>query len=295
MWYNLAMPELPEVETIKRGLEEHLIGQTIISLDVRWPKIISGDLEKLTGATITQLRRRGKGIIISLDNSYSIAVHVKMTGQFIYVDQETTKNFHPSRRVGESLPNSWTHLVFHLERKNTQHQATLYYNDVRKFGWLKVTPTDEINDLPFFKMLGPEPLTTLTIQQFTAILGKAKGPIKPLLMDQTKIAGIGNIYANDALFLARIHPQRPANSLTQKESRALFAAIESVLQKSIDLGGSTETNFVNALGGEGGYQNHFLIYKQAGKPCHNCGTEVKKIQLAGRGTFFCPTCQVPPI
>lgn len=285
------MPELPEVETIRKGLQEYLFGHTIEDIEIRLPKMVSGDKEAIVGAKIQGVRRFGKGLVIDLANDFSIAIHIKMTGQLIYEGKDRPKE-KLSEKVGGNLPNNHTHIIFIFDKN-----AKLYYNDIRQFGWIKIVKTDEVFDLPFFKELGPEPIPSsgqkaLTLEQFSALLKKSKGPIKPLLMDQKKIGGIGNIYANDSLFLAGISPLRKANSLTDQEISKLFDAIIAVLQKSLSVGGASEWQYVNALGQAGKYQNFFQVYGRVGKPCLVCGTIIEKIVMAGRGTFFCAVCQV---
>lgn len=278
------MPELPEVETIRLGLQKFLIGHTIIDVDVRLPKQLRGDYHKIIGAKVIGAKRYGKGLVIDLDNGHSLAVHVKMTGQLLYKGTEEPKE--PKETEVFSLPDKYTHVVFTLD-----NNAVLYYRDMRQFGWIHVLPTDEVLEVPFFKSLGKEPLKDLTFNDFQTILHKYKTPIKLLIMDQTKIAGAGNIYANDALYLAKIHPRRPASSLTDKEQKALFDAIETVLKKGIEVGGASEWHYVDVLGGKGQYQNFFQVYRKNGTPCQRCGTIIEKIVLGGRGTFFCPDCQ----
>lgn len=282
------MPELPEVETIRLGLQKHLVGQTIEKVDVRLKKMLTGDISYIVGAQITSVERFGKGLVINLDNGYAIAIHIKMTGQLIYRDATIAKSFHPSLKIGGTIPNKFTHVIFTLKGKS---DAMLYYNDIRQFGWMKIIKRDELKELSFFKELGPEPLKDLTEEMLGVILLKSKGPIKPLLMDQKKIGGIGNIYANEALFQAKIDPRRKANTLSETELAELFAAIEFVLKKSLSYGGASEVNFVNVLGEDGGYQHHFLVYARENEPCLVCQTAITKIRQAGRGTFFCTVCQ----
>ncbi len=324
------MPELPEVETIRLGLQKYLVGHTIEDIEVRLPKMVSGEVQRCIGSEVQSIRRFGKALIIDLDNNHSIAIHVKMTGQLIYKGAKVPKEAKISEKVGGKLPNQHTHVIFYLSQ-NPRHpglstpiqsgsrishgqrdsgvlsvprmtkreeNAILYYNDIRQFGWIKIVKTTDVSDLTFFKDLGPEPLNNLpagrqglTIQQFSNIVKAVKSLIKPLLMDQKKISGIGNIYANEALYLAKIHPKRPAASLSDTEIKKLFNAIETVLKKSLETGGSSEWQYVNALGEEGSYQKIFQIYGQVGKPCKNCGTTIQKITLGGRGTFFCAICQ----
>lgn len=311
------MPELPEVETIRLGLQKHLVGHTIKDIEIHLPKQVRGDSNKLIGGKVITVRRFGKGLVIDFDNHLSLAIHVKMTGQLLYtkfpkhsdaqglVHAETgpvAPHLHstssaspaggqwgtPSRatRSEINLPDKYTHVVFHLD-----NDAVLYYRDIRQFGWLHVLPTEEISKHSFFKSLGPEPLKDLTLKTFSQLLKQTKTPIKVLLMDQAKIAGIGNIYANDALYLAKINPLCKADSLTPHEVKELFKAIETVLQKGIAVGGASERDYVNVLGGQGKYQNFFLVYHKDGKPCPRCGTLIERIKLGGRGTFVCFKCQ----
>lgn len=280
------MPELPEVETLKLGLKKYLVGHTIEDVEVRLPKILSGDTNDIIGAKFADVKRYGKGLVLELDNGYALAIHIKLTGQLIYTGTDEPQETQVSKvKVGE-LPNRFTHVIFTLDQA-----AKLYYNDLRRFGWIKIIKTDQLNELPFFKELGPEPFAALTLEKFTAIVAKSKTPIKPLMMDQTKIGGIGNIYANDSLFLAKILPTRPANSLHPEEVKRLFEAIETVLKRGLKYGGASELTYVNALGEEGHYQEHFLVYGKGGKPCSVDGTTIKKIVLGGRGTYYCSSCQ----
>lgn len=283
------MPELPEVETIRLGLEKYLIGHSIESVDIRLPRIFSGDHKKAIGAKVIAVRRFGKGLLIDLDNDYSIAVHVKMTGQLLYRQVSGVSRVSRVSRGKvdiNNLPDVYTHVVFTLDKG-----AKLYYRDMRQFGWVKILPTKDAYDLPFFKSLGPEPFKDLTLEKFKSILSKNKTNIKLLLMNQKKISGIGNIYANDMLFIAGIDPRRSSLSLTDKEQVKLFRSLEQVLKKGLEAGGASEWHYVDVLGGTGKYQNFFQVYNKKGKPCKKCGTKIEKIILGGRGTFFCPKCQ----
>lgn len=277
------MPELPEVETIRLGLEKYLIGHIIENVDVRLPRIFSGDPKKAINGKVIAVRRFGKGLLIDLDNGYSIAVHVKMTGQLLY--KGTAAPNISKVNIG-NLPDAYTHVVFRLDRG-----AILFYRDMRQFGWVKILVTKDAPEMPFFKSLGPEPFKDLDLKKFQAIISKNKTNIKTLLMDQKKISGIGNIYANDALYVAGIDPRRYSATLTQKEQDKLFKAVERVLLKGLEAGGASEWSYVDALGGTGQYQNFFQVYNKKGKPCKTCGTIIEKITIGGRGTFFCPDCQ----
>ncbi len=282
------MPELPEVETIKRTLQHHIVGHMIQSVDIHLPKQLHGNPENVIGAKIVEVKRFGKGLVIDLDNSYSITIHVKMTGQMLYKNQQTTKQVIAGNAKVDlhSLPDKYTHVVFHLDK-----DADLFYRDVRQFGWIKIVQSDSVAFQQYFKSLGPEPLRDLTLPMFRAILSKRKTPVKMLLMDQGLIAGIGNIYANDALFISKIHPQRPANTLSKTEQEKLFDAVEVVLRKGIEVGGASEWSYVDALGKAGKYQDFFQVYRKHGQPCPNCETTIETIRMGGRGTFFCPKCQ----
>lgn len=296
------MPELPEVETIRLGLQKYLVGHRIKSIDVRLKKMVSGDAVNAVGAKIIDVKRFGKGLVFELDNGFALAIHIKMTGQLIYRGSNLQINFHPSLKIGGELPNKYTHVIFKLKSQNAKGKSTskklrvrdesyLYYNDVRQFGWIKIIKSEDVQKLDFFKGLGPEPLKNLTLDKFEKIVKAAKGPIKPLLMDQKKISGIGNIYANEALFEAKINPKRKSKSLSKNEIEKLFKGIEFVLKKSLSYGGASDENFVNALGEDGQYQNHFLIYGKKGEVCSRCGGKIERIVLGGRGTFYCPNCQ----
>jgi formamidopyrimidine-DNA glycosylase len=287
MCYNLfEMPELPEVETIRLGLQKYLLGHTIERVEIRLPKMVSGNTDQIIGTKVTDIRRFGKALVIDLNNNFSIVVHVKMTGQLVYKGSKVPKGTRISEKVGKRLPHNHTHVIFYFD-----NNAVVYYNDVRQFGWIKILKTDNVSQLQFFKNLGPEPLNSLTKKQFNNIIARSNAPIKSLLMDQKKISGIGNIYANDALYYARIDPRRKVNTLSQKEIELLFYAIEEVLQKGLAAGGSSEWNYVNALGETGNYQKIFLVYGRDGEKCQRCGETIQKIKFVGRGTYFCSECQ----
>ena len=286
------MPELPEVETIRLGLEKYVIGHIIQDVEIRDKKIFQGDKNLILGATIIGVRRVGKGLILDLSNEYSLAIHIKLTGQLVYRGKETEKIVVSAQKVG-FIPGKFTHVVFDLDK-----DAKLYYNDMRRFGWIKIIKTDDVFTLPFFKEMGPEPFANklgsgqadLSLNVFAKIVSSAKTKIKPLLMDQRKIGGIGNIYANDALYKAEINPMRIANSLSKAEIRKLYDAILSVMKLSLENGGASELSFVNVLGQEGGYQNHTLAYGKKGK-CPRCGGKFQFARIGGRGTYFCAGCQ----
>ncbi|OGH10718.1 MAG: DNA-formamidopyrimidine glycosylase [Candidatus Levybacteria bacterium RIFCSPLOWO2_01_FULL_36_13] len=280
------MPELPEVETVKLGLQKYLVGHKIENVEVKVAKLFEGQSKDIIGAKVKDVRRFGKGLVIDLSNKYSLAIHIKLTGQLIYRDEKTSK-FIISKKVGDKIPNQFTHVIFKLDKG-----AFLYYNDKRRFGWIRVVKTEDVFKMPFFKNMGPEPFKDLTLELFEKIISGRQTIIKPLLMDQTRIGGIGNIYANDALFLAGINPKRRAKDLSPSEIKLLYDSILKVMEKSMKYGGASELNFVNVLGQEGEYQHHSLAYGRQGEKCSkNDGGVIQKNFLAGRGTYFCPVHQ----
>lgn len=286
------MPELPEVETLKLGLQKYLVGHKIQDIEVRVAKIFQGHPKDVIGAKVIDIKRVGKGLIIELDNDFDLAVHLKLTGQLVYRGKETS-NITVSPKAGGTLPSKYSHVIFTLDKG-----AMLYYNDLRRFGWVKVIKKMELKNLPFFKEMGPEPYKktdlnhpVLTLSDFKSIIQKSGLVIKVLLMDQKRIGGIGNIYANEALFKAGIDPRRKANSLSEKEIEILYKEMFEVIEKAIGYGGSSDVNFINVLGQEGDYQEHFLAYDREGQKCSICGGTIKKIFLGGRGTYFCPKHQ----
>ena len=284
------MPELPEIETLRLGLKKYLVGHEIENIDIKIAKMFQGDPKNIIGATVKDIKRIGKGIIIELNNGYVLAVHLKMTGQLVYSGKET-KKVKISAKTGGSLPSKWTHVIFTLDQG-----ASLFFNDLRRFGWIKVFKKDEVLELPFFKEMGPEPLpssgqASLTIEQFKQILLKSNTPVKVLLMDQKRIGGIGNIYANDALYKAGVDPRRLGKTLSNQEIKNLYKSIFFVLEQGLKYGGSSEVDYVNALGEEGNYQDHTLVYGKKGQKCPKGNGTIQKIYLGGRGTYFCPACQ----
>lgn len=280
------MPELPEVETIRLQLEKYLRGHKIVSVEVRNKKVFQGDEEKTLGSGILGIRRFAKVVCIDLSNKYSILVHVKLTGQLIYRGSDLPAAGSLSSRVVGGLGGPHTLVVFNLDKG-----GKLYYNDVRRFGWLRVVKTSEVENESFIKELGPD-ILTLTLENFQKILSKTSRNIKAVLMDQTKIGGIGNIYANDALWEAKISPRRMANGLQPDEQKELYDAILKVLKTGLKYRGASELAFVTPDGGEGEYQNHTLVYGREGEMCSRCQkSKIGKFFLNGRGTYVCPLCQ----
>ena len=291
------MPELPEVESIKLQLQKFVVGHRILDVDIRWPRIFEGDPKKVIGSKILGIRRFGKVLVVDLDNDYSLVIQIKLTGQLIYKGP-LLKAESISPKVKGGLGGKHTHVIFKLDappsHKAAEGQAALlYYNDVRKFGKIKVVQSAKIKEQgEFIGKLGLEFLKDLKLGDFEKIVKASNRPIKILLMDQSKMAGVGNIYANDALFLAGIKPNRKSSSLSLREQKKLFESIEKVLKEGIKRGGASELAYVTPDGKEGSYQDFTLVYGREGELCKNkCGSVIKKIKLGGRGTYFCPVCQ----
>lgn len=288
------MPELPEVEAIKIGINKYLDGHKILAVNLAYPKIFEGNPEDLYGAKFKSARRFGKVVSVDFDNGYSFVVHVKLTGQLIYRGPNLKNPPELSKKVTGGAPGRHTHVTFNLDKG-----GFLYYNDVRRFGWIKVVKTIEVENIPFVKKLGPEPFgakdgkpSLLTFDHFKQFLSKSGRPIKVVIMDQEKMGGVGNIYATDALWLAKIDPKTPAKSLDEKNAKELFDAIHEVLKQGIKWGGASELAFVTPDGTEGNYQHHTLAYGHQGELCSRCKkAKFGKYFLSGRGTYVCPVCQ----
>ncbi len=264
------MPELPEVETIKLQLEKFLKGKKIIGVEIKTPKSFPNDPKLIMGAKITGVRRFGKVSAIDLDNGYSLLIHLKLTGQLLV----------------NGVIGPHTRVIINLEKGQR-----LIFNDLRIFGWIRVVDSGQVTADSYIKKLGPEFLKDLTLDRFKNILSKTARPIKIVLMDQEKISGVGNIYANDALWLARVDPRKSSRQLDNKTSDQFYEAVLEVLKKGIRYGGASDQHYLKPDGTKGKYQDHFLVYNRQGKKCFNCGGLIKKIRLAGRGTYFCPKCQ----
>ncbi len=281
------MPELPEVETIRRGLAKFIMHQTVVKIEVLCAKSFQGDIAKVEGNHVVALRRFGKALIIDLDNHVSLMIHLRMTGQLIYDGKERYAAGHPSENFVANLPNKQTRVVIIL------NNGILFFNDQRKFGFIKVIPTDQVQNDSFIKKLAPEPWD-LTTEEFYARLQKhSKSCIKATILDQSVICGLGNIYADESLFAAGIHPERKSGSLTTDEAAALLESARKVMDDSINSGGSTMATYVKADGTRGDYLEKFAqVFRKEGQPCPKCGRKIAKIRVAGRGTHICAHCQL---
>lgn len=273
------MPELPEVETVRKGLENLVIGATIKEVDVYWDRIIAGSApsevfkELLAGETIQKIRRRGKFLLLDFDH-YTMISHLRMEGKYEVVPTSDTLKKH-------------THVVFHLD-----DNRDLRYLDVRKFGRMELVELGKEATVAGIQRLGPEPFAgEFLLEPFQEKLTRIKKAIKPALLDQHLVTGLGNIYVDEALFQAKIHPERPGNSLNSEETERLHTAIIDVLGKSIKAGGTTIRTYLNALGEAGSFQQDLKVYGKTGEPCVNCGQPIQKTKVAQRGTHYCAHCQ----
>ncbi|MCL2174296.1 bifunctional DNA-formamidopyrimidine glycosylase/DNA-(apurinic or apyrimidinic site) lyase [Candidatus Saccharibacteria bacterium] len=294
------MPELPEVETVRRGLEKLIVGQQILSVKILNEKSLSfagsGLAKKVEGAKIIAVRRRGKVLIIDLDNDFSLVIHLKMTGQLVFQGSERWGGGHPTDSFVGTLPDKSTRIIFELGKKSSEKSfARLFFNDQRKFGWIKLVLTATVNELPLIAKMGPEPWTEEATEKFIKnIRHRANSMIKPAILDQSIIAGIGNIYADESLWSAKVHPETRVKNLTDKQLAAIYRAAGEIMQKSIDFGGSTIQTYVKADGTKGSYLEKFAkVFGKDGQPCPRCGTIIQKLRVAGRGTHICPKCQKP--
>ncbi|HEV2403444.1 MAG TPA: bifunctional DNA-formamidopyrimidine glycosylase/DNA-(apurinic or apyrimidinic site) lyase [Candidatus Saccharimonadales bacterium] len=287
------MPELPEVETIRIGLSNLIVGERIASEWHDWPKSFQGSPEDiarfLIGATVMSLKRRAKVLLIELSSKYTLLVHLKMTGQLVY--KSATQHFgagHPSDSLIHQLPDKSTHVILTFAG-----DSQLFFNDQRKFGWMRLIPTAEVPMLDFFKKLGPEPLAANFIANDLQrrLLRRGGTSIKAALLDQTIISGVGNIYADESLWAAKIHPATKVGKLTQSKINTLYHELRRILRLSIEKGGSTDKTYVDAKGQKGSYLQFAQVFRREGQPCPRCGTPITKIRVAGRGTHICPNCQ----
>ena len=280
------MPELPEVETIRRGLEKFIKDAKITKVKILCDKSFIGPKELIENQRVTDLRRKGKALLIDLDNGITMMIHLRMTGQLIFRGEENFAGGHPTDSFMNELPDKQTRVEIELDN------GKLFFNDQRKFGFIKVLETSEVENDKFIKSLAKEPWE-ITEKEFKENLMHHKSaPIKATILDQKVIAGLGNIYADEALFFAKIHPKRETGSLTDTEIKNLLEGARTVMEASINSGGSTMKTYVKADGTKGDYLRLFAkVFRREGEPCEKCGTEIVKIRVAGRGTHICPKCQ----
>ena len=309
------MPELPEVETVRQGLSRLLVGKTVRGVKLynsprSFPNAPEQVEQFLYGASVTVVRRRAKLLMIDLDSDYTLAIHLKMTGQLVFVGSVSLGSISqsPQRSVARARssedfagghPND--SLIGKLPDRSTRVEidfiddSRLFFNDQRKFGWMQLMPTLEVEQLPFVQKLGPEPLDPqTTANEFIARIRRHQNMmIKPAFLDQSVIAGVGNIYADESLWAAKIHPATRVRNVSDRQLDKLFIELKKILQIALDSGGSTDKNYIDAEGRRGSYLKFARVFRREGQPCHrHPDQEIIKIRIAGRGTHICSVCQV---
>jgi formamidopyrimidine-DNA glycosylase len=296
------MPELPEVETIIKGLRPHLVGKTIKNIEVLLPKTVWIDDIRATGSVdiamfksllegqkIDSITRRGKMIIINISEGRVLLIHLKMTGQLIYVNsQQRLAGGHPNADMIGDLPVKATRLIIDLGQKQQ-----LYFNDQRQFGYIKLLFKAALENHKAYMSFGPEPFESSFNEQYlySVLKKRYRVKIKQLLLDQSVVAGIGNIYADESLFESGIHPARLAGSLSQAHIKRLLIAIKLVLNRGLKYGGTSSQHYVQADGKQGTMQDHLMVYRREAQSCNRCGVAIERMVVGGRGTHFCPNCQ----
>ncbi|HKZ34831.1 MAG TPA: bifunctional DNA-formamidopyrimidine glycosylase/DNA-(apurinic or apyrimidinic site) lyase [Patescibacteria group bacterium] len=273
------MPELPEVETVVRQLRKTVVGSKVVKIWHDVPKLLLPSpsfVEKhVQGKSITDVQRRAKLVVFSLSDGCFMIVHLKLTGRLLVRKQEDESD-------------DYVHVVLELDRG-----GEIRYADIRKFGWLKVViGKTELQKI--FDGYGPEIMSPdFSFEQFYEQTQKSSRPVKPLLMDQTFLAGIGNMYTDESLFRAGVYPKDKASHLTGEQARRLFDSLQAVLQEAISYGGSSIDAYVDTQGQKGRFTSHLRVYGRQGKPCVVCKTHIRKMTYRGRGTHYCPQCQKP--
>ncbi len=290
------MPELPEVTVVVESLNKVIKGLTLDSVEYDWePKFYWNgfSIDDIRGAKVEGVRRMGKVIIIDLSGKFSVVIHLKLTGQLIYQDKKIrVGGGHPIPPLNKPVPNSTTRATFAFT-----NEGHLFFNDMRKFGWVKVTRADEESiKSAIGTVLGPDPME-MTAAAFLKRINdlKSRRPqatIKKLLMDQAFVAGVGNIYSDEALWRAKVHPKGALGFLKDDDFRAIFKGLIESFKLAIEKGGSSANSFVDGLGERGLYLTFAKAYHMTGKPCERCGTKIVRQKMDGRSAHFCPNCQV---
>lgn len=281
------MPELPEVETVKRGLKGFLLGNAIVKITTLSEKSFIGNEKAVLGRKILDIKRRGKALIVVFERGMNLMIHLRMTGQLIYVGQERFGAGHPDREFLKEMPGKHTRVWFEFD-----DGAKLFFNDQRKFGFVKVMGDEEIAQDAFLNKLGPEPWELDGKEFFKRLQRRKNTTAKAAILDQSVIAGVGNIYADESLYYAGIFPGRKVMDIPETEAERLLEGVRKVMDKSIESGGSTMKDYVKADGTTGDYLDKFAkVFNRTGQRCERCGGEIRKTKVAGRGTHYCPGCQ----
>lgn len=272
------MPELPEVETVRRGLTNLVQGRTILKVEVRWEKIVGmSEAEfdaEINGRKIEKIDRRGKYLLFRLSGDKTLVSHLRMEGAYYTVPAGTEPGKHDL-------------ITFHLD-----DNIDLFYRDTRKFGRMNLVDTPKTMQVTGLAKIGPEPTDKDLTLEYMQSEFQRKGAVKPFLLDQSHIAGLGNIYVDETLWMAKIHPLQPANTIDLEHLKDLRTAIIDELALATKNHGTTVHSFTTAFGEAGTFQNQLKVYGRVGEPCYRCGTPLIKIKVAQRGTTYCPHCQV---
>jgi len=281
------MPELPEVETIRRGLDKFIVNKKITDVSILCEKSFRGNKDYILNQKITEIDRRGKALLIKLENNFWMMIHLRMTGQLIFVGKEKFAAGHPDGGFTEEMPGRHTRVFFEFD-----DGTHLYFNDLRKFGFISVMDELSLATDPFLTKLAPEPWDMSKDAFWEMLQRHQNSPIKAVILDQHNIAGVGNIYADEGCFYAKILPWRKVSTLSREDADLLLEGLRSVMQASIDSGGSTMKDYVRADGTKGSYLEKFAqVFRREGLECSRCGGEIQKTRTAGRGTHYCPGCQ----
>ena len=288
------MPELPEVETLRRELARELVGQKILGVEVRLAKVFRPaeglGASDLVGRAIEEAYRYGKYLVLPLTGGLSLVFHLRLAGQLAIIrdGQVVVAGGHPVPAFGASLPHRSTHMIFSLS-----NGSILYFTDIRQFGFCLLLLTADVPSYIAARRLGPDAVgDELTDGELARVLGRRpRANLKSLLLDQRAISGLGNIYADESLFRAGVHPLAIGARLSQKRALKLHQAIREVLFAAIAKGGSSISDYVDANGSRGWFQTEHQVYRRTGEPCLKCGTPIRRILVAQRGTHYCPKCQ----
>ena len=287
------MPELPEVETVRRGLDGLIVGRVVRTVAVRdspksFPNVQADVDEFVVGSEVTAVRRRAKVLLVELSSGYTLVIHLKMTGQLVYRGEQVFGAGHPNDSLIGELPDRSTRVVLEFT-----DGSWLYFNDQRKFGWIKLYPTVEVPNIDFMKTVGPEPLedSFTPVEFIPRVRRRAGTTIKAAILDQTVLAGVGNIYADESLWGARLHPATRVRDVSDEQLGVLLSEIKYVMNLAIEEGGSTDRNYVNAEGKRGSYIDFARVFRREGHPCpRHPDVLIEKLKVAGRGTHICPVC-----
>ncbi|HWV24991.1 MAG TPA: bifunctional DNA-formamidopyrimidine glycosylase/DNA-(apurinic or apyrimidinic site) lyase [Thermomicrobiales bacterium] len=284
------MPELPEVETVRRSVEDHLAGLTVASIDVRLPKILRDsplpDAGVFEGATVVGARRRAKVLAIDFSNDLSLMIHLKLAGQWaiLFPDGSRLVAGHPIPKPDGPYPHKSTHADIRFTDGTLVH-----YSDIRQFGWWRIVPSEDVEDVFSSFGFGPEGIgAPLDVADLSARMGTRGIPIKTLLLNQSFIAGLGNIYVDEVLFRARVNPATPAKDVSPRKRKAILEAVPWVLEQGLKQGGAKIVhNIAHPV------DNFPAVHGREGEPCFTCGTPIRKTRVGQRGTYYCPKCQRP--